>query len=261
MKEFRESGGPPPICNGTNGNVGIDCRLGAGPPRNPKLGKEGMKSEDVTPAKPTPAPGQEAPKAAKALAQEDPEEEKEPSNADKKATKDAAQPPLQDGFYHNKNSIRTGLAPGAMRRNHNVKGTSSLAQHHYETRSFAPGGFLMGGPVGEDGFYNNPNYKRTGGEAGSQSDSTNVRGTSSFAQAPPLKGTKNEIQDYIKPCVKDYEGNDCVKTGGKYWEHDNDVPLHGVSSLSQYPDWTARDDSKETKRIAACLKTPQGEDC
>jgi hypothetical protein len=50
-------------------------------------------------------------------------------------------------------------------------------------------------PVGEDGFYNNPNYKRTGGEAGSQSESSNVRGVSSFAQimAPPLKGTKDEI--------------------------------------------------------------------
>jgi hypothetical protein len=40
--------------------------------------------------------------------------------------------------------------------------------------------FAQADPVGEDGFYNNPTYKRSGGEAGSQSRSTNVRGTSSF---------------------------------------------------------------------------------
>jgi hypothetical protein len=155
--------------------------------------------------------------------------------------------PVEDGYYNNPNWVRTGGAPGDMRKTKNVKGTSSLA--------------YTGGPVGEDGYYNNPNYKRTGGEAGSQENSTNVRGTSSFISAQPPKGTKDEIQKFVKPCIENYESNDCVKTGGKYWEHDNDVPLHGVSSLNQYDAWTARDDSKETARIADCLKTPVGKNC
>jgi hypothetical protein len=45
-----------------------------------------------------------------------------------------------------------------------------------------------------------------------------------------------------------------VKTGGKYWEHDNDVPLHGKASLSQYDTWVASGEHAETKRIKDCLE-------
>jgi hypothetical protein len=45
-----------------------------------------------------------------------------------------------------------------------------------------------------------------------------------------------------------------VKTGGKYWEHDNDIPLHGKASLGQYDTWAATGQAQETARLKACLE-------
>jgi hypothetical protein len=72
LKEFRENGGPPPICNGTNGEPGIDCRRPPGPPKNPRIA---MKPKDFKPANAVaapnqgegPVPGQSTPKPKAAL--------------------------------------------------------------------------------------------------------------------------------------------------------------------------------------------------
>ena len=58
LKEYRENGGPPPICNGTNGAPGVDCRRPSGPPGHERVHKNGMHVPDLTPAKATPAPSQ-----------------------------------------------------------------------------------------------------------------------------------------------------------------------------------------------------------
>jgi len=288
LKEFRESGGPPPLCNGTNGQPGVDCRKPSGPPGHERIHKNGMKVPDLTPAKPTPSPAQgEGPmpgqSAPKSFAQEDPEE-KEPSNSEKAAAKAVAQPPLRDGFYYNPNSVRTGLAPGSIRKNKNVKGTSSLAEGPvYYERTGDTWGTGVPTNVGRsggkhqhsfydsreatpfnDGHFDNNNHWKLGPEgmeSGAATRSQPVRRQALAQQAPP-KGTKDEIQKFIKPCIEKYgDGEDCTATGGKYWEHDNDTPLHGKASLSQYDTWTARDDSVETARIADCLKTPVGPNC
>jgi hypothetical protein len=264
-------GGPPPICNGRNGEAGVDCRVG----RPTHIDQRKTVTPREEPAK----------KKPKALMQADPAPEDKP--------KTVVAPPMDDGFYNNPTWTRLGGAPGDMRKTKNIRGYSSLAD--------ASGV--------EDGFYNNPNFKRLGGDEGSMENTANVRGTSSFTsittppmttliqkpclqegaetrgqagvpgfdctdqsekfwehsnyppfhqkrslvQAPPPKGTKDEIQKFVKPCTAKYEGNDCQKTGGKYWEHNNDVPIHGKASLSQYDTWKVTNSSKETDAIKACL--------
>merc|ERR1719313_385694 len=64
-------------------------------------------------------------KAGWSLAQGSEEDEPEPKNSEKAAK---AVKPFNDGYYHNPNWVRLGGTPGSIRKGHNVKGYSSLAQ-------------------------------------------------------------------------------------------------------------------------------------